>query len=300
MVSSDKIGEVSKAAQLLGVKGIPDCLDDDQLTYSSGQTFVNAYFADDLPNDLRHLMSPIHEGKDISSPPDSPSSYHSTESIDSTHSYSFAGQPTVVINGITGEFTTFYQQMSPINLKLNKFARENRHELKQKLLNTKRKMNHSNESSNDLIDYRCLKKQSLDSNYTSVLENNNNNININSNKNTSPLRMFNDFNVSMSQKNGNSLLDVEKTETDSLNLIDPSQIETNIKENDSSIDTKELNGDNNNNLQSNEIKNNVVIVNENSSKCLLLKIKSGKVYTGGSDIIPKGKLNHSSDDFPFY
>ena len=49
-------------------------------------------------------------------------------------------------------------------------------------------------------------------------------------------------------------------------------------EDQSILDVDGIDGDNNNNVKSHEVKDNVVIVNQNSSKCLLLKIKSGKVY----------------------
>ena len=74
--------------------------------------------------------------------PTSPSSLHSADSLDSIPSaHSGSGTPTIIVNGSTGEFTTVYQQLSPINLKMNLAnAAENKQELKRKLLQKKRQL----------------------------------------------------------------------------------------------------------------------------------------------------------------
>lgn len=295
-----------KAARFLQIEGVKD-FDNSSLIMSSGnsmssrdgQASITAYLAEECPPP--ELMRPLawlaaqnstgHESP-LDSMPNSPSSFQSSDSFESATN-NLSGKPTVIVNGATGEFTTFYQQMSPINLKLSAPSADNKQELKRKLLQKKRQL-----ISNGSLDVSRPKKSCLDVEMR---------LNVaragDSNRAPSATKRSHDLQVTL-QPSGQSiepLMLINGNKYEAMKSDDFEDEETNhslkIAVDDNSKDGAEgqsedesngyVAGDSNNNHKSHEVKDNVVIVNQNSSKCLLLKIKSGKIY---KDDPHKGKL----------
>ena len=310
LVSYDKLDEIVKAARFLQIEGAKDfeisasgiMTNRNSSSTVNQEASITAYCADECPP--TDLMRPFawlgarapgsHPGyghdSSLDSMPNSPSSLHSSDSFDSTSNLTpMSGKPTIIVNGATGEFTTLYQQMSPINLKLNAPSADNKQELKRKLLQKRQMI-----SNGGLIDYSSLPKKScLEMRLAAPTAHQ---VNMNGATNST---LSNDLQVTITQNsqstmdqplmlvNGNKHKSVIKS---TIGLVknehdEPSKPNLRISVDDTPKNgenmTKSLvdvDGDNNNNLKSHEVKDNVVIVNQNSSKCLTLKIKSGKIY----------------------
>ena len=325
--------EFVKAARFLQIEGAKDfniSMIGVNASNEKASTSITTYQVDqDPPVDLQPLswLSAQDQTIDTLRPPltspadsmpNSPSSFHSSDSFESINSLKLTGKPTIVVNGATGEFTTFYQQMSPINLKLDASnAANNKQELKLRLLQ-KRQQSISNGGVIDCS--RPKKKTFMEMRLNSSVPNySNDNFNLSP---STELPLIDDYQATIQPGNKKNTVkpcrilngsgelrkpnaaNIEDREDDavsgSLKVVrDELPTELDIsKLND--IDVNLVDGENNKNIFTKNIaklqdttnqpkvKDNVVIVNQNSSKCLMLKIKAGKIYRDEHDSL-KGK-----------
>lgn len=350
MSSDMKLDEIVKAARFLQIEGAKD-FDMNSLSASSNnncsgmkmcsgegteeEVSLTAYCGDEGPEEsvVRPFAWLSAQGRqqhekhlhEDSSLPNSPSSFHSSDSFDSNGGLMPNGSPTIIVNGATGEFTTLYQQMSPINLKLSASTAENKQELKRKLLQKKRQLmlisNGVGSSSTAECTAQHLKKracleaeraaassgaahQTLQN--TKLSNSSDLQVTLGGHPVAEPLSLLmngskrgcesgnrhegsNKLILERKQKSAEYFDDLEDDNEHSLKIDE--NLGLSASKNDGAMDCSKmdveesLRGDSNNNnhhhyqqQKQHEVKDNVVIVNPNSSKCLTLKIKSGKIY----------------------
>lgn len=357
MSSDMKLDEIVKAARFLQIEGAKD-FDMNSLSASNNssnlmkmssgegteeEVSITAYCGEEGPDEsaVRPFAWLAAQGahqhknaqEEASSVPTSPSSFHSSDSFDSASGALLPnGSPTVIVNGATGEFTTLYQQMSPINLKLNASTAENKQELKRKLLQKKRQLmlisNGVGSSSTAECTAQHLKKRACLEAERAAASNGAHTKKAHSPKLSMGCSSTGDLQVTLGgqevaeplslllngsrrgesasrhegigerkqqqqQQKNIEYFDVLEEDNDHRLKIDDESAADACKD-DAAVDCiktgdveESLRGDSNNNnhhhhhqhyQQQHEVKDNVVIVNQNSSKCLMLKIKSGKIY----------------------
>lgn len=345
MSSDMKLDEIVKAARFLQIEGAKD-FDMNSLSASSSsksgmkmssgegteeEVSITAYCGDEGPDEsmVRPFAWLAAQGRhhknrpDDSSMPTSPSSFHSSDSFDSANGGLLPnGSPTVIVNGATGEFTTLYQQMSPINLKLNASTAENKQELKRKLLQKKRQLmlisNGIGSSSTaectaqHLRKRACLEAERAANNGAHQTSQSpklpiTNDLQVtlggqpvveplsllmNGSKRGGGVRGGNGHEGKQQMKSADYFDDLENDNEHNLKIDEESVAAVASKDDFIKENVEDsLRGDSNNNnhhhyhqqeksnqQRQHEVKDNVVIVNQNSSKCLMLKIKSGKIY----------------------